>query len=101
MFVGIFHNYPSFQGSDAIYIVKHYAVVWHEGPAEGLFKSMLEDAVAVDDNGNLYKRCIPSCTLQQIMLRILRWFIIKVTMLTMTTNPLQKISPKKPDIPML
>ena len=57
-FVGILLNHPSFQGSDAI-VAKCYAVVRHEGPKEGLFDNTLEDAVALDDDGNFMQEVDP------------------------------------------
>lgn len=58
-FVGIFVSHPSFQGSDEIYVAKRYAVVRHEGPPEGLFDDTPEDAVALNDDGNLVQEVDP------------------------------------------
>ena len=51
-FADIFVIHPSYQDSKVIYVAKCFCVLTQEGDPDGFFDDCVENAVAMDYNGN-------------------------------------------------
>ncbi len=63
-----------------IYVAKQYCVVkQEENPDEFFYNDYVQDKVAMDNDGNFLPEIDPEVFLSSIELRILPWFVTKIT----------------------